>query len=137
MGGATSAAVIMGAQVPIVLTSRADNEQSKLMSIALANLLSWNTLIFMEDKDYKLHEENIRILAINPGSTSTKIAVYQNTNPIFIKNIKHSEEDLQKFDHISDQYPWRKQIICDELKQADIRLDLIKIVLAEAVYYAP
>jgi phosphate butyryltransferase len=40
MGGATSAAVIMGAQVPIVLTSRADNEQSKLMSIALANLLS-------------------------------------------------------------------------------------------------
>jgi phosphate butyryltransferase len=40
MGGATSAAVIMGAQVPIVLTSRADDEQSKLMSIALANLLS-------------------------------------------------------------------------------------------------
>lgn len=36
MGGATSAAVIMGAQVPIVLTSRADSGRSKLMSIALA-----------------------------------------------------------------------------------------------------
>jgi butyrate kinase len=91
----------------------------------------------MEDKDYKLHEENIRILAINPGSTSTKIAVYQNTNPIFIKNIKHSEEDLQKFDHISDQYPWRKQIICDELKQADIRLDLIKIVIGRGGLLRP
>lgn len=36
LGGATSAAIIMGAEVPIVLTSRADNEQSKLLSIALA-----------------------------------------------------------------------------------------------------
>lgn len=36
LGGATTAAVIMGARVPIVLTSRADSEKSKLMSIALA-----------------------------------------------------------------------------------------------------
>jgi len=36
LGGATTAAVIMGAKVPIVLTSRADSERSKLMSIALA-----------------------------------------------------------------------------------------------------
>jgi phosphate butyryltransferase len=36
LGGATAAAVIMGASVPIVLTSRADTEKSKLMSIALA-----------------------------------------------------------------------------------------------------
>lgn len=36
IGGSTSAAVIMGAQAPIVLTSRADTEKSKMMSIALA-----------------------------------------------------------------------------------------------------
>ena len=36
MGGCTSAAVIMGAKVPIVLTSRADADKSKMMSIALA-----------------------------------------------------------------------------------------------------
>ncbi len=40
MGGATSAAVVMGAQVPIVLTSRADSEKSKLMSIGLAKIIS-------------------------------------------------------------------------------------------------
>lgn len=40
MGGAISAAVIMGAQVPIVLTSRADSKKSKFMSIALANLIT-------------------------------------------------------------------------------------------------
>jgi len=40
LGGATTAAVIMGARVPIVLTSRADSEKSKLMSIALAAAIS-------------------------------------------------------------------------------------------------
>lgn len=40
LGGATTAAVIMGARVPIVLTSRADSERSKLMSIALAAAIS-------------------------------------------------------------------------------------------------
>ncbi|MFC2098270.1 bifunctional enoyl-CoA hydratase/phosphate acetyltransferase [Bacteroidota bacterium] len=39
LGGSTSAAVVMGAQVPIVLTSRADSNRSKLMSIALASAL--------------------------------------------------------------------------------------------------
>jgi phosphotransacetylase len=39
LGGATLAAVIMGARVPIVLTSRADSERNKLMSIALAAAL--------------------------------------------------------------------------------------------------
>jgi phosphate butyryltransferase len=36
MGGASTAAVIMGAQVPVVLTSRSDNDKSKMLSIALA-----------------------------------------------------------------------------------------------------
>jgi len=39
LGGAAVAAVIMGAKVPVVLTSRADTEKSKLMSIALAAIL--------------------------------------------------------------------------------------------------
>ena len=39
LGGASSAAVVMGASVPVVLTSRADNERSKLLSIALATLI--------------------------------------------------------------------------------------------------
>jgi butyrate kinase len=41
--------------------------------------------------------KDIRILAINPGSTSTKIAVYNNTKFAFLKNIKHSASDLSQF----------------------------------------
>ena len=34
----------------------------------------------------------MKILVINPGSTSTKIAVYENDTPLFVSNIKHSVE---------------------------------------------
>ena len=40
----------------------------------------------------------MQILAINPGSTSTKIAVYTNETPILLKTIRHSTEELSKFD---------------------------------------
>ena len=55
------------------------------------------------------------ILAINPGSTSTKIAVFESTKQIFLKNIKHSAEDLDGFKKITDQYGFRKSIILEEL----------------------
>ena len=48
--------------------------------------------------------EDFRILAINPGSTSTKIAVYHNMNPVFVKNITHPSEELAQFEHVADQF---------------------------------
>ncbi len=64
--------------------------------------------------------EIIRILAINPGSTSTKIAVFQHEEPIFIKNIKHDVEELAKFEKITDQFQFRKEIIVNELNAAEV-----------------
>ena len=69
--------------------------------------------------------EIFRILVINPGSTSTKIAVYDNEKSIFLKNIKHSNEDLEPFKTISDQYEFRKEVILNELIQADIDIERI------------
>lgn len=57
----------------------------------------------------------MRILAINPGSTSTKIAVYEDLNPVFVQNLKHSAEELAPFASIIDQYDFRKNIIVDFL----------------------
>jgi butyrate kinase len=59
-----------------------------------------------------------RILAINPGSTSTKIAVFENEKNVFLKNIKHSAEELKPFNNITDQYEFRKITILRELKEA-------------------
>lgn len=66
-----------------------------------------------------------KILAINPGSTSTKIAVFRNRKSIFIKKITHDCEELLQFKRIIDQLDLRKQLILDELKMAD--LDILQV----------
>jgi butyrate kinase len=73
--------------------------------------------------------KDVRILAVNPGSTSTKIAVYQNTEPVFLKNIKHTPEDLAPFPKITDQFEFRKEIILRQLQEADMQIvDLQAVV---------
>jgi butyrate kinase len=72
--------------------------------------------------------KDVRVLAINPGSTSTKIAVYQNTEPVFLKNIKHTAEELAPFPRITDQFQFRKEIILISI------LRNFRLWLAAAVY---
>lgn len=77
------------------------------------------------------------ILAINPGSTSTKIAVFKNDKEVFLKNIKHSSEDLKPFEKITDQYEFRKGIILDELENAGIELDQIGAIVGRGGLVKP
>jgi len=78
-----------------------------------------------------------RILAINPGSTSTKIAVFEASKQIFLKNIKHSSDEIGKFEKITDQYEFRKNIILEELKNASIEIDTIKIIVGRGGLIKP
>ena len=82
-------------------------------------------------------DKSPRILTINPGSTSTKIAIFMNGNVVFLKTIRHSAEELSQFKKIADQYEYRRNIIYEELKNADIRLDLIKIVMGRGGFLKP
>jgi butyrate kinase len=70
-----------------------------------------------------------KILVINPGSTSTKVAVFEQEEAVFLKNIKHSTEDLKPFKSITDQYAFRKQRIMEELKLADQDIKTISCVM--------
>lgn len=81
--------------------------------------------------------ENRLILAINPGSTSTKIAVYDNSKSIFVKNIKHSAEELKDFNSITEQFSFRKEIILKELRNANIELSQIEIVMGRGGLLKP
>lgn len=81
--------------------------------------------------------ENNLILAINPGSTSTKIAVYNNTESIFLKNIKHSADDLQGFEKITEQFEYRKSIILAEIKEAGIDINNLKAVVGRGGLVKP
>lgn len=62
-------------------------------------------------------EKAYRILAINPGSTSTKIAIFTNEEMTFSRELKHSAEDLKDFHHINDQLDFRLQAVLTELKK--------------------
>lgn len=63
-----------------------------------------------------------KLLIINPGSTSTKIAVFHDKEQVFKKNIKHSTEEVSKFEKIADQFEFRKDVIISELKAEGIDL---------------
>lgn len=64
-----------------------------------------------------------RIFAINPGSTSTKIALFENDKMIFSKNVAHEAEKLKEFKEISDQLPYRRQTILEEVEKAGYTLE--------------
>jgi butyrate kinase len=62
------------------------------------------------------------ILAINPGSTSTKIAIFKNKQNIFTHTIAHSRQQLMQFNHIIDQYDFRKKLILQLLNKHNYQL---------------
>ena len=70
----------------------------------------------------------MKILVINPGSTSTKMAVYYDEKPILLRNITHSAEELAPFDAITEQQDFRRQLVIDELRQSDIPLDFDAVI---------
>lgn len=78
-----------------------------------------------------------KILAINPGSTSTKIAVFEGSEQVFVKNIKHSSEEIAQFNDISDQYEFRKEIILKELKDNSIELNELKVIVGRGGLVKP
>lgn len=63
-------------------------------------------------------EKTYKILAINPGSTSTKVAVFENEEKVFDLNLDHAAEDLAKFAEIPDQKEYRRDMIIDALRKA-------------------
>lgn len=70
-----------------------------------------------------------KILVINPGSTSTKIAVYQGEKCLLNKTIRHFLDDLIHYHDIIDQYEFRKDIILGTLELEGVELNDIEIVM--------
>ena len=68
-------------------------------------------------------------LIINPGSTSTKIAVYADEKMIFEKTIRHTNEELWPFNKVADQFQFRKEIVISALNENDISLNELDAVV--------
>jgi len=78
-----------------------------------------------------------RILVINPGSTSTKIAVYEDETPLFTKSVEHGQRDLEKFAEIFDQYEMRKEVLVKALESENVPLRSLTAVVARGGLLPP
>ena len=75
-----------------------------------------------------LPDTKYRILVINPGSTSTKIGVFDNEISILEKTIRHDSEMINSFANIIDQYEFRKNTILETLDNEGINISKLSAV---------
>ena len=66
-----------------------------------------------------------KILTLSPGSTSTKVAVFDGTEALFRLNVTHPADELAKFDMAADQFEYRKQTILAALEEQGLELEEI------------
>ena len=78
-----------------------------------------------------------RLLVINPGSTSTKVAVYDDERPLFVETLRHSSADLAAFPHILDQYDFRLRAILELLEERSVALSSLAAVVGRGGLLAP
>ena len=81
--------------------------------------------------------EKYRILVVNPRTTFTKIAVFDNYELVFLNKVNHSEEELGQFDSIMDQHEYRKNIVLKEIKDADIDPSTLSFVVGRGGLIKP
>jgi len=77
------------------------------------------------------------ILAINPGSTSTKVAIFRKEENVLQKNLNHASEELDKYGKIADQFEYRKNIILDWLKSEGYETASLKAVVGRGGLLKP
>ena len=78
-----------------------------------------------------------KLLILNPGSTSTKIAYYEDEKQIFVESISHSADEIAKYDLIVDQYEFRKDMIMEVLKEKNVKLEELTGIVARGGLLPP
>ena len=71
----------------------------------------------------------VKSLIINPGSTSTKIGVFEDETLLFEETLRHSTEEIASYASIVDQKDFRKQIILDLLKEKACDIHSLQVVV--------
>lgn len=78
-----------------------------------------------------------KMLIINPGSTSTKIGVYEDEMQIFEETLRHSSEEIERFEKIYDQFEFRKNVILHVLKSKNFDVKSLDAVVGRGGLLKP
>jgi butyrate kinase len=79
----------------------------------------------------------VKSLIINPGSTSTKIGVFEDENLLFEETLRHSTEEIAQFATIVDQKDFRKKIITDLLTSKNFDMKSLNVVVGRGGMLKP
>ena len=78
-----------------------------------------------------------RILVINPGSTSTKVAVYQKKDAVFEKTVRHEAKDLDDCGTMMAQIPLRKACVMEAMREHGIAPETLDAIAARGGLLPP
>lgn len=79
----------------------------------------------------------MKVLVINPGATSTKVAVFDEETQVYKTTVDHSPQELDRFDRVIDQADFRQQAILDAVAQSGFRLSDFDAVCGRGGLYRP
>lgn len=75
-------------------------------------------------------EKIYKILCINPGSTSTKLSLFENLKKLDETNLEHSADEINQYPDIPSQLPMRKKAIYDYLERMHVKPEDIDAIAA-------
>ena len=78
-----------------------------------------------------------RLLILNPGSTSTKLAVFEDEKALFTESIVHSPEELAPYDHVADQYEFRKELVVKALSGHGVEMSSLTGIVSRGGLLTP
>ena len=78
-----------------------------------------------------------KLLIINPGSTSTKIGVYSDEKEVLVETLRHSSDEIAKYDSIFEQKGFRKQVIMNILKENNIDVNSLDAIVGRGGMLRP
>ena len=79
----------------------------------------------------------IKSLIINPGSTSTKLGIFEDETLLFEETLRHTTEEIAQFDKIVDQKDFRKKMILDFLAAKDVDVKSFNVIVGRGGLLKP
>jgi butyrate kinase len=72
----------------------------------------------------------MKCLVINPGSTSTKISLFDCENQVWLENFEHSAEELSHFEYVNEQFEMRKDLVLKTLDARGVKISNLSVISA-------
>ncbi len=122
-GQASLAGITVGFSVPYIILSRADTLETRLLSIALCSIYSQRISERKKSTAQASTSDEVvyRILVLNPGSTSFKLAVYRNDHALYAEEITHNFPPLHTEDALDAQIKWAEKIVSEKIQKWGIQ----------------